>query len=119
MRGLSTRACTRTCLAALCAMATSTATAGTATDTTAADTPRASPTARTGTAAAADRDTDPTRARRVAALVGGLVADAAAMPLHWIYDTAAIAQILAKDGRAQVRTPRGHWHPLAASSLHS
>ena len=116
MRGLSTRA-SCTCLAALCAMAT--ATAGTATGTTAADTPRASPTARTGTAAAADTVLDPTRARRVAALVGGLVADAAAMPLHWIYDTAAIAQILAKDGRAQVRTPRGHWHPLAASSLHS
>ena len=31
--------------------------------------------------------------RRVAAFVGGLVADAAAMPLHWIYDTNEIASI--------------------------
>lgn len=37
---------------------------------------------------------DPTHDRRVAAFVGGLVADAAAMPLHWIYDMAEIQSIL-------------------------
>ena len=37
---------------------------------------------------------DPTHDRRVAAFVGGMVADAAAMPLHWIYDTNEIAEIL-------------------------
>jgi len=42
---------------------------------------------------------DPTHNRRVAAFVGGLVADAAAMPLHWIYDTAEIASILKAAGR--------------------
>ena len=39
-------------------------------------------------------DTDPTRPRRIAALMAAFVADAAAMPLHWIYDTDAIASIL-------------------------
>ena len=33
-------------------------------------------------------------ARAQAAIVGGMVADAAAMPLHWQYDTAAIASLL-------------------------
>lgn len=42
---------------------------------------------------------DPTEPRRVAAFVAGLVADAAAMPLHWIYDTSEIAAILAAAGR--------------------
>ena len=42
---------------------------------------------------------DPTYKRRVAAFVGGLVADVAAMPLHWIYDTQEIAQILDAAGR--------------------
>ena len=40
-------------------------------------------------------DPDPTIARRINALVAAFVADAAAMPLHWIYDTDAIAHILA------------------------
>ena len=31
--------------------------------------------------------------------MGGLTADAAAMPLHWIYDTASIDSILAAAGR--------------------
>ena len=38
---------------------------------------------------------DPTITRRIDALVAAFVADAAAMPLHWIYDTNAIADILA------------------------
>lgn len=42
---------------------------------------------------------DPTRPRRIAALVAGFVADAAAMPLHWIYDTAEIASITARLNR--------------------
>ena len=42
---------------------------------------------------------DDTYNRRVAAFVGGLVADAAAMPLHWIYDTNEIATILEQAGR--------------------
>ena len=50
-------------------------------------------------AAAATARDDPTRARRVAALVGGFAADAAAMPLHWIYDTDAIATILTAANR--------------------
>ena len=44
-------------------------------------------------------DLPATRARRVAAFVAAFVADAAAMPLHWIYDTDAIASILADAGR--------------------
>eukprot|EP00729_Bicosta_minor_P016179 gene16179-29351_t len=45
-------------------------------------------------------DTDlTTYKRRVAAYVGGLVADAAAMPLHWIYDVNSIASILEQAGR--------------------
>ena len=39
-------------------------------------------------------ETDATRARRIGALMGAFVADAAAMPLHWIYDTDLIATIL-------------------------
>jgi hypothetical protein len=44
-------------------------------------------------------DDDATRARRVSALMAGFVADAAAMPLHWIYDTDLIASILADSNR--------------------
>ena len=33
-----------------------------------------------------------TRARRVDAIVAAFVADAAAMPLHWIYDTDVLAE---------------------------
>ena len=56
----------------------------------------------TGTAAHTHpaADLPATRARRVAAFVAAFVADAAAMPLHWIYDTDAIASILADAGRA-------------------
>ena len=43
---------------------------------------------------------DPTRDRRTAALLGGFVADAAAMPLHWIYDTSLIADILRNTSRS-------------------
>jgi hypothetical protein len=41
-----------------------------------------------------DVDSKEIRDRRIAALMGGFVADAAAMPLHWIYDTDLIASIL-------------------------
>ena len=34
------------------------------------------------------------RARMHAAVIGGLVADAATMPLHWIYDPAKIEALL-------------------------
>jgi ADP-ribosylglycohydrolase len=40
------------------------------------------------------RAPDPTRDRRLSALMGGFVADAAAMTLHWIYDTDQITTIL-------------------------
>ncbi|KAH8083974.1 ADP-ribosylglycohydrolase [Aureococcus anophagefferens] len=43
---------------------------------------------------------DATRARRVDAIVAAFVADAAAMPLHWIYDTDDLAAILAREHRA-------------------
>ena len=42
---------------------------------------------------------DPTQSRRVAAFIGGMVADAAAMPLHWIYDTDEIKKILKDSNR--------------------
>ncbi|KAH8066113.1 ADP-ribosylglycohydrolase [Aureococcus anophagefferens] len=44
---------------------------------------------------------DATRARRVDAIVAAFVADAAAMPLHWIYDTDDLAAILARERRAE------------------
>ena len=40
-------------------------------------------------------NSDPTIPRRVNALVAAFVADAAAMPLHWIYNSDAITNILA------------------------
>jgi hypothetical protein len=37
---------------------------------------------------------DVVKARAVAAIVGGFLADAAAMPLHWIYDVNEIAKLV-------------------------
>jgi hypothetical protein len=37
---------------------------------------------------------DPVSDRKVGALVGAMLADAAVMPLHWIYDTAKIAKLV-------------------------
>ena len=45
-------------------------------------------------AAAGATTEDPTWQRRVNAIVAAFVADAAAMPLHWIYDTDVLAGIL-------------------------
>ena len=41
------------------------------------------------------------RVRRIDAIVAAFVADAAAMPLHWIYDTDDLAAILAREHRAE------------------
>ena len=46
-----------------------------------------------------------TRARRVAALSAAFVADAAAMPLHWIYDTSLISDILARSSPPRTADP--------------
>ena len=51
---------------------------------------------------------DPTHDRRVAAFVGGMVADAAAMPLHWIYDTSEIASILKAAVSVQCASMHAH-----------
>lgn len=40
---------------------------------------------------------DESRSRRINALVAAFVADAAAMPLHWIYNTVELDGILAKE----------------------
>lgn len=57
---------------------------------------------------------DPTHARRVAAMVGGVVADAAAGPLFWIYDVNEIEQIL----KAAVRCEPHPCLSAAPPSIH-
>lgn len=44
---------------------------------------------------------DLTRERRINAIVAAFVADAAAMPLHWIYDTVELNAILERENRTE------------------
>ncbi|KAI8465601.1 MAG: ADP-ribosylation/Crystallin J1 [Monoraphidium minutum] len=51
-------------------------------------------------AAAPKAGVEAVRARAKAAVLGGIVADAATMPLHWIYDVPKMNQLLADAGRS-------------------
>lgn len=48
----------------------------------------------TSTAAPAQLPEAVIKAKAQAAILGSFVADAAAMPLHWIYDTSEIARLV-------------------------
>jgi hypothetical protein len=49
----------------------------------------------------------PSRERALAAIVGAFVADAATMPLHWIYDQTAIEDIIKNKAKRDIRAHSG------------
>ena len=49
--------------------------------------------------------------RKVAAMVGACVGDAAARPMHWVYDMSALNSYLKNDGTGTDRTKNPEFFP--------